>query len=319
MLIRSLILSFAICFAALPAVIGLSWRIGAVDVPRDWRRMHRTSTPRAGGVAIYFAFFVCCLSTTWASRDVRCAVGVGFLLLLLGLCDDILSLDAWVKLFFQTSIAIAAVVGSGVTRPIALCLGTLWVVLLGNAHNMIDGLDGLFAGCASIEGGALTVALLVSGAVAQANVSVFLTGGCLAFLCFNRHPARIFAGDCGSGTVGFLFGLLSLPLLLDGGSSALVVLLIFGYPLTDLFTAVLRRLLRGQSPFSADRAHLHHRVFATGISVKACVRIFWLMTISLSVLGVCLTNPRFLPISSMLCMGIAMLLMELRRFILKIS
>ena len=269
----------------------------------------------------FLAFFLTCLVRIEASRGVRCAVGAGLLMLLLGLCDDILSLSAWIKLFFQASIAVAAVIGSGVTSPVMIPVAVLWVILLSNAHNMIDGLDGLFAGCATIEGIALAVALWMSGSLAHARASVCLVGGCVAFLCFNRHPAKIFAGDCGSGTVGFLFGLLSLPLLTEGGgvSRLLATLLLFGYPLTDLFAAVLRRLSRGKSPFAADRAHLHHRVCATGIPIRSCVRVFWLITLALSLLGTLLFNAGFLPISSLVCMGIALLLMGLRRFIMKFS
>lgn len=319
MVIVCWILSFAICFCAMPAVIRLSWHIGAVDVPRDWRRMHCKSTPRAGGIAILSAFLVSCAVVVGESSDIRCAMGAGILMLILGLCDDILSFGAWLKLFFQAAIALAAVLSIGMTSPLSLFLSVLWVLLLGNAHNMIDGLDGLFAGCASIEGTALAVALMMCGFSVQAYASVILVGGCLAFLCFNRHPAHIFAGDCGSGTVGFLLGLLSLPLLRTGGGRFLAVLLIFAYPLTDLFTAVLRRTLRGQSPFVADRAHLHHRVYATGISVRGCVWVFRCLVLVLCTLGVLLVDMRFLPLSSLLCMGIAWLLMGLRRFILKFS
>ena len=321
MLILSLMLSFAICFAALPAVMGLSWRIGAVDVPRDWRRMHRKSTPRAGGIAIFLALLLSCTALFWQSNVIRRVVGAGILILLLGVCDDIVSLDAWVKLFFQVAVAIAVVLAMGITGVGRLVWATLWVILLSNAHNMIDGMDGLFAGCASIEGIALTGVLWTLGFCTHAYASISLVGGCLAFLCFNYHPAKIFAGDCGSGTVGFLLGLLSLPLLIEGGGGGnfATALLMFAYPLTDLIAAVLRRLLRGQSPFAADRAHLHHRVFATGISTRSCVWIFWLLTIALSTLGVLLIDLRLLPLASVFSMGSAILLMALRRFILKIS
>ena len=314
------LLSFAVCFAAMPAVIGLSWRIGAVDTPRDWRRMHRKPTPRAGGVALLFGFVVSCLSLVASSRSLRCALVAGVLMLLLGLCDDIWPLDAWVKLFFQIAIAGAAVVGSGVTRPISILLSVLWVVTLCNAHNMIDGLDGLFGGCASIEGIALAIALWVTGEGGHAAVLLCLAGGCMGFLCFNRCPARIFAGDCGSGTVGFLLGLLSLPLMRQSGTGGVFpALLIFGYPLTDLLAAVVRRVLRGQSPFAADRGHLHHRVCATGMQVGGCVGVFWLISFSLSLLGVLLLREHLLPLSSLVCMANACLLIALRRFILKFS
>ena len=321
MLIFGWMLSFVLCFAAIPAVKCFSWRIGAVDVPRDWRRMHQKSTPRAGGIAIVFGVLLSCAVTLLGQPRIGSVLGGGVLMLLLGLYDDIHTLGAYVKLFFQITIAVAATLGYGVTSPMALVAAVLWVVLLSNAHNLIDGLDGLFAGCASIEGIALCIALLLFGAVAEGQAVLCLVGSCMAFLCFNRHPANIFAGDCGSATAGFLLGMLSLPLLGAGGGEKhpMSVLLIFAYPLTDLFAAFARRTLRGQSPFSADRAHLHHRVCAAGASAWCCVGMLWCLTLAFSVLGVLLLDQRFLPLSSLLCMGIALLLVSFRRFVLKIS
>ena len=272
-------LSFLLCFVLVPAVGALSWKIGAVDVPRDWRRMHRQSIPRGGGIAIFAAFFVACMLLGEWSRGVACALAGGLLILLVGLADDIFCLSPLAKLFFQASVATAAVLGSRLTAEWGIPLGILWVVTLTNAHNFIDGMDGLFAGCAAIEGGVLFAALALTGRLEMEFAPLLLCGSCLGFFCFNRYPARIFAGDCGSGAVGFLLGMLSLELFdvprLD--FAMLTPFLIFAYPLTDLLTAVLRRTLRGKNPFAADRGHLHHRLSAVGLAQPQCVRVLHAM------------------------------------------
>jgi UDP-GlcNAc:undecaprenyl-phosphate GlcNAc-1-phosphate transferase len=141
----------------------------------------------------------------------------------------------------------------------------------------------------------------------------------LAFLCFNRHPAHIFAGDCGSGTVGFLLGLLSLPLLRTGGGRFLAVLLIFAYPLTDLGTAIMRRLLKGKSPFSADRGHLHHRIFDAGVSHVGCTTVLLTVSATMGVIGVLLCDPQLWGGAAVACILGAGTLIVLRRYVLNFS
>lgn len=315
------LLSFALCFCLVPSVIALSWRIGAVDVPRDWRRMHHKSVPRAGGIAIFLAFAISCAVFGEASFLERCALSGGALLLLLGLADDIFCLDAWVKLFFQVAIASASVLGCGVIRPENAFVAIFWVIALTNAHNFIDGLDGLFAGCASIEGAALAAVFLLLGELRPALSPLLLAASCLAFRHYNRHPARLFAGDCGSGTVGFLLGMFSLPLLSDltPRFALLTPLLLFAYPLTDLFTAVVRRMLRGKSPFAADRAHFHHRICAAGLTHPQCAGVLLLICLGLASLGVALATDGCFLLGSLLSLCVALLLIRIRQFILDFS
>ena len=149
---------------------------------------------------------------------------------------------------------------------------------------------------------------------------LLLALACLAFRFFNRYPARVFAGDCGSGTVGFLLGMLSLPLFSASlsPSSVLVPLLLFAYPLTDLVTAVVRRLLRGKSPFAADRAHLHHRITAAGLTQVQCGGVLLAISAGVGTVGVLVAAGWLLP-SAFACLGAALLLISLRRFILDFS
>ena len=312
------LLSFSLCFVLVPPVIALSWRIGAVDVPCDWRRMHHESIARGGGLAIYAAFAISLLALEGVSTFTATLLAGGLLMLLVGLADDIFCLGAWVKLFFQVTVATAAVLGSGVVEGRDAIFAVLWVVTLTNAHNFVDGLDGLLAGTGAIEGVALWLMLLLSGGASSAPL--LLGTACLAFRYFNRYPATVFAGDCGSGTVGFLLGMLSLPLLSPsaGLPAVLTPLLLFAYPLTDLVTAVVRRLLRGKSPFAADRAHLHHRITAAGLTHVQCGGVLLAISAGLAAVGVLLSAGWLLP-SAIACLAAALLLVSLRRFILDFS
>ncbi|MBR3893848.1 MAG: undecaprenyl/decaprenyl-phosphate alpha-N-acetylglucosaminyl 1-phosphate transferase [Clostridia bacterium] len=317
MLLLGGLLSFSLCLMLIPAVIALAWRIGAIDVPRDWRRMHSNPIPRAGGLAIFFSFTASAI--VFAGRfpyliSVLCGGG---LLFALGLADDMFCLPAFFKLLFQFAAATASVFASGIVSENVAVWAILWVVVLTNAHNFIDGLDGLFAGCSAIEGSALCAAFLSRGEGDFAMPPLLLAGACLGFRCFNRHPAEIFAGDCGSGTVGFLLGMLSLPLFAEGESLfvSLSPLLMFAYPLTDLFTAVVRRVLRGKSPFSADRAHLHHRICAVGLNPPQCGGVLLLITVALNIVGVLLAAESYLFFTALACFASALLLIRLRHFI----
>ena len=249
-------------------------RAGAIDVPRDWRRMHKKSLPRNGGMAIYIAFLVGCSvigmrNPAWGFALVGSGLMVG-----VGLVDDICTLSPWVKLAFQIP---AAFLATRITPlgTLDAFFATVWILMLTNAHNFIDGLDGLFCGCSAIESAALGVLLLAGGRSTEAAVAGCLCSACLAFRLFNRPPAKLFAGDCGSATVGYLLAVLSLPLLGREQTPLSIgaLLLVFAYPLADLSASVLRRLLRGKSPFAADRGHLHHRICDAGVSPTTCMRL----------------------------------------------
>ena len=311
---------FTFCFAyvLIPPVIGLSWKIGAVDVPCDWRRMHCTAIPRAGGLGIFLAFFLGTILLGASSRWQTVMLGGGALMLLLGLADDLFCLGALSKLMFQASISTAAVLGMGVMTGKNVIGAVIWVLLLINAHNFIDGLDGLFAGVSAIEASFLSLTFLLSGMPQMSVMALLLAASCLGFRMFNRFPAQIFAGDCGSETVGFLLGMLTLPLFtmeLTVGS-AIAPMLIFAYPLTDLATAVIRRVLRGKNPFLADRGHLHHRICAAGATQVQCVRILEILSAMLGAAGSASAIDGLELFAGAICLLSVLVLMKIRRFIL---
>lgn len=272
-----------------PIVAVFSERIGAVDVPTDWRRMHREAVPRGGGIAIFLPFLIGWAILGDTSPIFTAAISSGALMLAVGLVDDVFCLGAFTKLLFQTAAALSAVLGSGIGENWSeVWLAVLWVVLLTNAHNFIDGMDGLFAGCAGSESLLLGVTAILIGRYDVTRVAILLSLACFAFRPYNRYPARIFAGDCGSESIGFLLGVLSLTLFQTPVFSIqnLSPLFLFAYPLADLFAAVVRRILRGNNPFSADRAHFHHRIYAAGLSVPECTWSLLCVSLTLGTVGV---------------------------------
>ena len=233
---------------------------------------------------------------------------------MLGLWDDIFGMNAFVKLAFQVGILLLVLPAERGILESRVVLSAFWILLLVNAHNFVDGLDGLLSGTTAIEGGGLSVCFLILGEPALALPPLLLAAACLGFRHFNRYPARIFAGDCGSQSVGFLLGILSLPLLFrtSEGIGVLSPLFLFAYPLTDLFTAVLRRLLRGKSPFAADRAHLHHRICDAGVLPSQGADILHLITASMVGIGILLSNGVWLFLAGIACLLAALLLIWLR-------
>lgn len=264
-----------LAYVLTPIVVALSWRIGAVDIPEDWRRMHNESIPRGGGLAIVLPFFLGCALLGNVSGYLGAVLYGGGLMLAVGLVDDVFCLGPRVKLLLQLATAGTAVLMGGVASGWSVVLAVLWVVTLTNAHNFIDGMDGLLCGCVGIESLLLSGTLFLCGRGDSAAVAVLLAVACFGFRPYNRHPARVFAGDCGSETLGFLLGMLSLPLFFGGTVTLgrLSPFFLFAYPLGDMAAAILRRVLRGRSPLSADRGHLHHRLYAAGLSVPECVGI----------------------------------------------
>ncbi|MBR2620921.1 MAG: undecaprenyl/decaprenyl-phosphate alpha-N-acetylglucosaminyl 1-phosphate transferase [Clostridia bacterium] len=274
-----------------PAAIWLAPRVGAVDVPCDGRRMHSLPTPRMGGVAIFFAVLLPSAMLGFSQQALSRWLLGATLLVLLGIFDDVFRLPAFLKLMIQALASVIAVAGDSVGTMclwgIHISLGiwcvpmsVLWMLVCINAHNMIDGLDGLCASISAVEAIALFVVFATQGHAMLAGASLLVCGACLGYLPYNRHPARVFMGDTGSQFLGFALG--GLALSIDqaeiGSLGALVPPLVLALPLSDLSFAVVRRLSRGQSPFAADRGHWHHRLIDAGLSQRqAC---FWMVVLS---------------------------------------
>jgi UDP-N-acetylmuramyl pentapeptide phosphotransferase/UDP-N-acetylglucosamine-1-phosphate transferase len=192
--------------------------------------------------------------------------------------------------------AVQSPFGGTIQLPLVLAvLFTLvWIVGMTNAINWIDGLDGLAAGVSLVACVVLFIVTLfprgaTSGQYTLAYLPLILGAAILGFLPFNVHPARIFMGDSGAMFLGFTLAILSII----GGAKIASALLVLGIPLLDAAYLIIYRLIRGRSPMSADRGHLHHRLLDIGLSQQQVVMVFYLLSAAFGVLAFLLPSGLF--------------------------
>ena len=299
-------LAAIISYIATPFVKSLAFKIGAVDVPKDNRRMHKVPIPRLGGMAIVIGFLVCTFLFVELNRQMWGVLLGAFIIFVVGILDDCLALKAMPK-FIAQLVAACIVYASGceiryVSNPFSaglLDLGVfsgfvtvVWIVMMTNAVNFIDGLDGLAAGVSAISTATMLVIAMLMGEVGVAVILAALLGSCLGFLPYNFNPAQIFMGDTGSTFLGFVLAGLSIQGLFKMYAviSFLVPFLILGVPFFDITFAVIRRLAKHQNPMTADRGHIHHRLIDMGLSQKQSVAIVYMLTGVLGLAAVLLAN-----------------------------
>lgn len=315
--IFAFIVALIISYATTPLTIRLAFKIGALDVPKDSRRMHKKPTPRIGGIAIVYGFVISafCFSSFVLDGKLNLSL-VGILLgsliiAVLGFLDDLKPKPAILKFGIQI-IAAAIPVLCGVrviaiTNPftdmmfkvpewLAYSGSILWIVGVTNAVNLIDGLDGLAAGISSIASIALLAILLMQYNV-NATMMVLtaaLAGACFGFLPFNFNPAKTFMGDVGATFLGFTLGCISIQGPFKTYVSFIIPFLIIGLPIFDTLFAILRRLIKGQGIMTPDRGHMHHRLVDNGFSHKTTVIILYALSIALAVSAIMLFVSDFL-------------------------
>ena len=310
-MIFAFIVSFAFTFATTPLVRRFAFKIGAIDIPKDNRRMHKKPTPRIGGLAIIFGFTVATLCFAQPSRQLYGTLAGAAIIAVMGVIDDCKNLPAKLKFVIQIIAALVVVFAGDIkidvfTNPNFLSDNPYWVlpewlsvtltvisiVFITNAVNFIDGLDGLAAGVSAIMSISLVFISIRVGEYSIAILGIALMGSCFGFLPFNFNPAKIFMGDTGSTFLGFMLATLSIQGVFKSYAviSFAVPLLILGLPLFDALFAMIRRILRGQSPMTADRGHLHHRLVDMGFSQKQTVFILYAISGVLGITAVLLAE-----------------------------
>jgi UDP-GlcNAc:undecaprenyl-phosphate/decaprenyl-phosphate GlcNAc-1-phosphate transferase len=274
-------------------------RYGLVSAPKSGRHVHTSAVPRIGGIAIFLAVAIV-LFVVWgrligtgphpSSGKMAAIAASASLVFLLGFMDDLRGLSAYWKLAIQaTGALILWFSGLSICRVHILfgarVLGTaaeigltvFWVLLVTNAFNLIDGLDGLAAGSALFSISVILVEALLSRDHVTLLLTATLAGAILGFLHLNFNPAKIFLGDCGSLLIGHSLATLVLLLLQKSETtmSVAVAVIAVGLPVLDLVLAVVRRLLTKRPLFGADDDHIHHRLLKLGISHRNAVVILY--------------------------------------------
>lgn len=297
--------SLLVAYVMTPPVKRFAEKVGAIDVPKDNRRVHDHPIPRMGGLAIFIGFMLSLIFFVPMSTKVMGLLVGSVIIAVMGGVDDIVSLNPWVKLAGQIVAALVAIrcglVFDVISNPnifaeeayieigwLSIPLTMLWIVGCTNAVNLIDGLDGLAVGVSAIS--SLTM-LIVSLFVSEPVVSIILaalTGACLGFMPYNLNPAKIFMGDVGSQLLGFVLSTASIMGLfkLHAIITFFVPLLALALPLADTIFAFFRRILHGQSPFKADKGHFHHRLLAMGLNQKQVVAVLYGISAVLGLMAV---------------------------------
>lgn len=301
--------AFIISFAATPIVKTFAQKVGAMDVPGEERRVHDHPIPRMGGLAIFLGFLLSVLLFVPISLPLQGILLGCVIIVATGAIDDIISINAWVKLFMQILAAVVAVLHGVEINVLAnpalwssqeyLILGALsipitilWIVGITNSVNLIDGLDGLAVGVSTISSLTMLVIALVVSDNSVALVLAALVGACVGFMPYNLNPAKIFMGDTGSLLLGYVLATMSILGLFKFATivSFAVPLLAIAVPLFDTVFAFTRRILKGQSPMQADRGHFHHRLIDMGLSQKQAVAVLYSISAILGLAAVLITT-----------------------------
>lgn len=309
MSILSLVLSFSMAFvislALTPTAKALAYKIGAIDVPKDKRRVHKEPIPRLGGLAIYYGFLISVLFFCNMDKQLIGIIAGSLLIVGVGILDDVMQLRASIKFIVQIVaaliVAFCDVRIAAISMPVfvvpggILSLGVfsipitvLWIVGATNAVNLIDGLDGLAVGVSSIATFSLMFIAILAGEPVVAIIAACLAGSCLGFLPYNFNPAKIFMGDTGSTFLGYMMSIICIQGLFKGYViiSFIVPFLILGLPIFDTGFAILRRIKNKKPIMSPDRGHLHHRLMDMGFSQKQTVAILYIITMILGLSAV---------------------------------
>ncbi|MCF2596102.1 MraY family glycosyltransferase [Pseudoflavonifractor phocaeensis] len=305
----ALLAAAVVALISTPVVKSLAFKVGAVDVPKDNRRMHDHPIPRMGGLAIFFGFILSVLIFLPLTKQLRGMLMGGVIIVILGIFDDIYALPAKPKFLVQIVAALFAVMAGNriyilsninifSSEPywelgwLSIPISVLWIVAITNAVNLIDGLDGLACGVSTISSMTLLVIALIVSEPDVAILMAALAGACIGFLPYNLNPAKIFMGDTGSTFLGFVLATVSIQGLFKFHMiiSFAVPFLMLGLPIFDTCFAILRRVSKGQSPMAPDRGHIHHRLIDMGFSQKQAVATLYIISAILGLSAVVLTT-----------------------------
>jgi len=233
--------------------------------------------------------------------------GPALIIFLLGLYDDLRSIGPYWKFGVQIVAGLLLYMGGyGIHEvhilrgeyvlqpPTSLPLTILWVLVITNSFNLIDGLDGLAAGSALFSTAMVFVVSLFSPNLTLTFLTIVLAGAILGFLRFNFHPATIFLGDCGSLFIGFMLSVLALVGSQKAPTMVAVAIPVvaLGLPILDVTLAVIRRFLAGKPLFSRDNDHIHHKLVKLGFSQRDAVLILYAVTAAFGFMSLTLLRGR---------------------------
>lgn len=344
------ILAFIVSFMATPYTIKVAKKIGAVDVPKDKRRMHTKKMPKFGGPAVILGFLVSMVyllvvMSIENSIDLFAEQEYGKKLLgvllgivaisITGVLDDTKTLKWWQQLLGQFIAAVIVVSFGikiqhldipflyriGLNNVFSTIITIMWIIGVTNAINLIDGLDGLSSGISLISCMSLLIIFLMNDSPMIATVIVTaMSGALVGFLPYNFSPAKTFIGDTGSNFLGFMLAVVSILGVAKTYTIAVIVLpvIVLGLPIFDVLFAIIRRIAKGKSikaVFKPDKGHLHHRLVEKGFTQRQAVLILYGLSASLGMFAIILLDSGIWKALSFLLMIISAIAIGYRNFI----
>lgn len=309
--VLALLVALVVSFLASPLVKNFAYKVGAIDVPKDARRMHKTPTPRLGGLAIFLGFMISVILFVpiQGDREMQSILLGAVIIVVLGVVDDIMALPAMLKFVVQIVAALIPTLNGVIVRAVSnpnifsdnpywvldwlsIPVTVLWIVAVTNSVNLIDGLDGLANGVSAISATTVLVISLIASEAQVALVMAALVGASVGFMPYNQNPAKMFMGDTGATFLGYILATMSIQGLFKFYAvvSFVVPFLILGLPIFDTAFAFTRRIAHGQSPMHADRSHIHHRLIDLGLNQKQAVATLYVISAILGLSAVVLTT-----------------------------
>ncbi len=346
----SFLLAFIVAFMVTPYSIKIAKKIGAIDIPKDDRRMRKKPIPKLGGVAVIAGFaisliYLVAVMSIEGSINLfdnneyfKKLVGIGLgviIITITGIIDDTKTLKPLQKLFGQVLAAVVAVAfgvqinnieipyfnSLGLSYEVSIVATIIWILVITNAINLIDGLDGLSSGIALISCISLLIIFALNDSPMIAILMITsLIGALVGFLPFNFSPAKTFIGDTGSNFLGYILSVVSILGVAKTYTAVVIALpiLVLGLPIFDVTWAIIRRIIKGKSIkaiFKADKGHLHHRLVANGFSQKQAVLVLYAVSAALGLFAIIILESGIWKALSFLLMVIAALFLGYRNFL----
>lgn len=297
-----------ISFVMTPLARRLAIRVGALDVPKETRKIHNNPMPYFGGLAIYVAI-ISCMFVYMPHNSANYHVMAGATVIMLtGVVDDMYGMPAKIKLIMQILAALIAIRGGVqihfITNPLSetgmsylftwlsFIITLFWLVGITNTINLIDGLDGLASGVASIAATTLLFTTAKLGYDFIVMQCAIIAGASLGFLPFNFNPAKIFMGDTGALLLGYMLAVTSVSGMVKSVAAVALAVPVFalGLPIFDTAFAIIRRYINKKPIMQADKDHLHHKLMKFGLNQRQTVLIMYFISMLLGIVAVIIAD-----------------------------
>jgi len=297
-----------ISFIMTPPARKLAIKVGALDVPKDARKIHKKPMPYFGGLAIYVSIIACMFVYMPHTRTNLFTMAGATIIVLTGVVDDMYGMPAKIKMLMQLIAAAVAITGGVqihfISNPLSatgisylldwlsIPISLFWIVGITNTINLIDGLDGLASGVASIAATTLLFTAATMGHDFIMMQCAIIAGASLGFLPFNFNPAKIFMGDTGSLLLGYMLAVTSVSGMVKSVAAVALAVPVFalGLPIFDTAFAIIRRYINKKPIMEADKDHLHHKLMKIGLNQRQTVLVMYFISMMLGIVAVIIAD-----------------------------